>query len=398
MNFRTWLAVGMLAAVLCVHATTAATTLYVDRNATGANNGASWTDAFSNLASALAAAGNGTNLWVAKGTYSPGPFQLPVNAALYGGFTSGTDALDARNWTANPTILSGGGPVVNGANGVRLDGFVVTGGNAVTGGGIYMNGGSLTVANCSVVSNTATSGGGIFFSGVQATIERTRFVANAAIQEGGGLFAIAYNVVSAGVIRNCVFIGNRCEGAADGKSDGGGIYLQECPYRIENCTLYNNFAGRRSGGIKLYRGTADPYVIKNCILWNNRTGTSNPPEHDGGWEISLQQPDANVPLYLLMSYTDWTPVGNSQFYSFYRDGVNKEVFTELMEQDPKFVDAAAGDLHLLPDSPCRDAGDPLSAFDLEPQPNGGRIDMGAYGNTEEAGPSRPAHGLLLQVW
>jgi hypothetical protein len=402
-------------ALIMVRAATAATTLYVDGQATGAGNGASWADAFTSLSPALAAAGNGTNLWVAGGIYSPGPFQLPANAAVYGGFTNGMSALGARSWTGHPTILRGGGPVVNGANGARLDGFTVTGGSAVSGGGIAVSGGSITVANCTVVSNTATSGGGIYLSGVQATIERCRFVDNTAVQEGGGLYAQFHNVVSAGSIRNCVFIGNRCEGAADGKSDAGGIYLHECPYRIENCTLYNNFAGRRSGGIKLYRGTVTPYVIKNCILWNNRTGTPNPAENDGGWEISLQQPEQNVPLYLQLSYTDWTPVGSSKFYSFYRDGVNKEVFTELMEADPAFANAVAGDLHLKSfagrwssgtwvydptNSPCIDAGDPLSAFDLEPQPNGGRVDMGAYGNVEEAsrsGPPQPNSGFLLQV-
>lgn len=405
----------LMTALFAVTGATEAATLYVDASATGANNGASWSNAFTNLGTALAAAGNGTDLWVARGTYSPGPFQLPVNAAVYGGFTNGMGTLDARNWTAHPTILQGGGPVVNGANGARLDGFTVTGGNAASGGGLYMNGGSLTLANCNIVSNTATYGGGVFLSGVQATVERCRIVANSAIQGGGGLYAQLHNVVSAGVIRNCVFIGNRCEGAADGKSDAGGIYLHECPYRIENCTLYNNFAGRRSGGIKLYRGTVDPYVIKNCILWNNRTGTPNPAENDGGWEISLQQPDANVPLYLRMSYTDWTPVGNSKFYAFYRDGVNKEVFTELMEADPAFADPDAGDLHLKAfagrwsnggwlhdstNSPCIDAGDPLSAFDLEPEPNGDLVNLGAYGNTPEASRSGPAHakrGVLLYV-
>jgi hypothetical protein len=372
--------------------------LYVDRQAAGANSGISWADAYTNLATALAAAGSGASLWVARGTYTPGPFQLATNVAVYGGFTNGMGSLASRDWTAYPAILRGGGPVVKGATGARLDGFTVTGGNGVSGGGIAMTGGSLAVANCNVVSNTATSGGGIFLSGAQATIERTRVVANSAVQEGGGLYAQYYNVVSAGAIRNCVFIGNRCEGAADGKSDGGGIYLLECPYRIESCTLYNNFAGRRSGGIKLYRGTVENYVIKNCILWDNHTGTVNPDENNGGLELSLQQPDAGVPLYLVMSYTDWTPVGVLKFYSFYRDGVNKEVFSNLMELDPKFVDAAAGDVHLQPESPCIDAGDPAGAFALEPLPNGGRIDMGAYGNTGDATPSaslQPKTGLLL---
>ncbi len=35
-------------------------------------------------------------------------------------------------------------------------------------------------------------------------------------------------------------------------------------------------------------------------------------------------------------------------------------------------------------SPCIDAGDPLSPAGDEPEPNGRRINMGAYGGTAEA--------------
>ena len=44
-------------------------------------------------------------------------------------------------------------------------------------------------------------------------------------------------------------------------------------------------------------------------------------------------------------------------------------------------------------SPCIDAGDPEDEFSLEPEPNGGRINMGAYGNTIEASRSP---GLEIQ--
>jgi len=38
-------------------------------------------------------------------------------------------------------------------------------------------------------------------------------------------------------------------------------------------------------------------------------------------------------------------------------------------------------------SPCIDAGDPMSAIGIEPFPNGGRVNMGAYGGTAEASKS-----------
>ncbi len=49
---------------------------------------------------------------------------------------------------------------------------------------------------------------------------------------------------------------------------------------------------------------------------------------------------------------------------------------------PQFV--GGGDYHLLPSSPAIDAGDPLADFSNEPENNGDRINLGAYGNTAEA--------------
>jgi len=69
--------------------------------------------------------------------------------------------------------------------------------------------------------------------------------------------------------------------------------------------------------------------------------------------------------------------------------------------DPLFVDPTS-DFHLKSQtgrwngtawvldsvtSPAIDAGDPTSDYSLEPVPNGGRINMGAYGNTEYASKS-----------
>jgi Malectin domain len=55
---------------------------------------------------------------------------------------------------------------------------------------------------------------------------------------------------------------------------------------------------------------------------------------------------------------------------------------------------ADDDFHLVTGSPGVDRGSPLSAYLEEPQPNGARVDVGAYGNTAEATAS-PAQ--LIQV-
>jgi len=76
--------------------------------------------------------------------------------------------------------------------------------------------------------------------------------------------------------------------------------------------------------------------------------------------------------------------------------------------DPLFADPANGDFHLKSEagrcsesgwvadsetSPCIDTGDPSYDFSNEPKPNGGRINIGAYGNTEEASMS-PEKGTV----
>lgn len=55
--------------------------------------------------------------------------------------------------------------------------------------------------------------------------------------------------------------------------------------------------------------------------------------------------------------------------------------------DPQFVDASLGDYHLLASSPAIDAGTISAPYRNEPEPNGCRANLGAYGNTRSATPS-----------
>jgi hypothetical protein len=71
--------------------------IYVNAAATGANSGASWTDAYPTLQQALDAATSGSEIWVAAGVYIPSQrtdpadpltvtFALKNGVAIYGGF------------------------------------------------------------------------------------------------------------------------------------------------------------------------------------------------------------------------------------------------------------------------------------------------------------------------
>ena len=159
--------------------------IYVDHEARGPEDGSSWAGAFTGLQEALAVAGKGAEIWVAKGSYKPtdgisrdSSFQMKPEVALYGGFGGTESAREQRDWTENVTVLSGdigveGAPgdncyhVVRGANGATIDGFTITGGRADgsgpdhqrRAGGLYNDGASPRVANCTLADNYALYGG-----------------------------------------------------------------------------------------------------------------------------------------------------------------------------------------------------------------------------------------------
>jgi len=58
--------------------------------------------------------------------------------------------------------------------------------------------------------------------------------------------------------------------------------------------------------------------------------------------------------------------------------------TGEISKEPLFTDAENGDYTLRCSSACIDAGDPDDDWSSEPEPNGSRINMGAYGGTPEA--------------
>jgi hypothetical protein len=78
----------------------------------------------------------------------------------------------------------------------------------------------------------------------------------------------------------------------------------------------------------------------------------------------------------------------------YSDGITTD--ETAAEWDPLFVSTTEGVFRLMSSSegfsshsPCIDAGDPAFDYHLEPEPNGQRINMGAYGGTPYAEKSVP---------
>jgi PKD repeat protein len=323
--------------------------VYVNALASGQNNGFSWTDAFTNLQTALSQAEPGNEIWVGRGIYLPGTgrtnsFACVPGVSLFGGFAGVEASRSQRDWSTHPTVLSGdiGVPgdksdnvyhVVLGASRAALDGFTVTGGNAngdifdQVGGGIEADPGlsGFTVANCRITDNCAgNSGGGVYY----ATVVNSVICSNAADFGGGAAEAC---------LINCLVISNSAS-----QYGGGGNIVTNL-----NCTIVGNraqFGGGIYGGIYVASAT-------NCIIYGNNA------DYAPNYYMASLSYCCTAPL-------PETGVGN---------------FTE----EPRFVSSSGGAFRLQASSPCIDSGNNAyvaNFIDLDGRARivGGTVDMGAY--------------------
>lgn len=90
--------------------------VYVDANASGANDGSSWIDAYTTIDAALAVAGPNRKIWVAKGVYMPSAQNTPLeindtSISIFGGFDGTETQLSDRDLTlintTNATVITG---------------------------------------------------------------------------------------------------------------------------------------------------------------------------------------------------------------------------------------------------------------------------------------------------
>lgn len=266
---------------------------YVDDTAAGANDGSSWTDAYTDLQNALTAADPNDQIWIAAGTYYPsvqiggtGPryaaFQMKNGVAIYGGYAGTETDPNQRDIQNNQTILSGdigaAGNIsdncyhifyhpagLNLNTSAILDGFTITAANANgptstshrDGAGMYNDAGSPTVRNCTFSANVAYwDGGGIYNNNCSPTITGCTFSNNLAYW-GGGMV----NYSSNPAITNCIFIANT------GESRGGGMYSDNSSPNVMNCAFSANISPY-GGGLVNYESNS---TITNCIFAANRS-------------------------------------------------------------------------------------------------------------------------------
>ncbi len=251
-------------------------------------NGNSWNNAYTSIQRAVDKARNGTQIWIAAGTYD-GSIDINFKEGIYlmGGFKGDETELRQRNSRANKTIIHGHNKVNNvviirASSYVRLDGLTIAGGNASGGSnfqqygaGLHILGGGQTVriVNCSFEKNMANYDGGALYASIGASplILNCNFSNNTA-RNNGGAIAVYSNIPGGYNVRiyNCSFNNNYSYG------NGSAVYYNSNIFNagiltMRNCLLINNNSGGQNGLIA-FDGTPDFLLANSTVCFN--TGTA----------------------------------------------------------------------------------------------------------------------------
>ncbi|MDY8137865.1 InlB B-repeat-containing protein [Aquimarina sp. 2201CG5-10] len=367
--------------------------MYVDKDATGTNDGSSWTNAFVAVESALQYAASGTEIWVADGTYVPSTsnantrlarFTLPDGVKLYGGFNATETQLNQRDPKTNIAILSGD---INGddnatildteptrqdntynviviegnAKDIIVDGFTITGSNSVTSnrGAVFANPQSAgdeitaTFTDCIIEKNSGSSVAGYWsnmpnIATVSADVDFISCVVRDNFSRDQNTFLVSVgNGNATGSIANSIFYNNTSQSRASC------LYVFSDDFEIVNSTFANN-TGANGNVISIFaNGTVG--TIDNTIIYGNGSVT---------------------PLELINGTPPGVTVNNSIIEGGQLGGTNS---------DPLFTDAPNNDYTLQNTSPAVNAGNNTNvpAGISEDLSGGiriidGTVDMGAY--------------------
>lgn len=250
-----------------------------------------------------------------------------------------------------------------------------------------------------VIRNMRVDGGSVDLIGRYSTME-SFFVTNGSILASGPDITLQSGYVK------------------DGSLDLGGIRAtlrntvvagEKSPLvRIQgtNVTVVNNTLVAERTAIQQEGADSRSFLRNNILVADGADGTAFAIERKGGVTLSD---------YNLFSLRNGAWYGNAQ------DGLWERLIywqqksgqdTNSIADEPLFADEAAGDYHLKSVSgryasgiwvtdavhaAAIDAGAPFDSFGGESSPNGGRINIGAYGNTVEASLSRTTPWLYAMT-
>lgn len=363
--------------------------IYVDINATGTNNGSSWTNAFNDLNNALGNANEGDSIWVAEGTYKPTSgtnrsifFQVPYGVKLFGNFAGNEGSLNQRGNIApdssgtnrlNETILSGDIGVINdsidnsyhvvypitksgvGSN-FHIDGFKVVNGYADDsyhnfGAGIYCGTATpnetsyLKITNCIVSNNyAATNGAGVesfsHYSNSYLTINNSTIRNNYTsdgYSKGAAVTCFSAQAESQVRVENCFIIHNSTIG------DGAGIFSET--YSTSNLSIitvikstinHNSALGGGGGILSASINSSSIVRLINSNISNNKAG-------DGGAVVNTAGGNTYTTTYSSLLSNNFSSIeGGAIITGAYSVGFNSKSFINIFHSTIADNNATSG--------------------------------------------------------
>lgn len=411
-------------AIISLFTANAQSNIYVDVNATGMNNGSSWTNAYTVMDTAIFYATPNDHILIKTGVYKQS-FKIDKSIQIFGGFNGTESSYNQANPEINPVIFDAdinGDDILDNYSANKTDNLThhvniqnfngsfsatvegITFKNArrtvYSGSSVFFRVEGLAVIsvdfikckflqNCNVSggANGGIGGGAIGIDGLNggsayARFDKCWFEGNSdqSLNTYGSVASIwaGTNGEATGVFTNCVFTGNSDIGNNGGNyviyqagSSTGTSNTTSLTY-IRNCTFHNN---TNSKAMLYWNGSSNSEFA--AIFQRNIISGGDSTMVIGNTATSGNQYNVNATNNYWLS----SPMDNVGSLS----GGNNTV-----GNTPGFVNAASKDFNLLASSPCLDVQNippsPLIAYGLTDSLDyagnhrwyGSGIDIGAY--------------------
>jgi hypothetical protein len=397
--------------------TTSSTPIYVDSDATGANDGSTWSDAYTSLQSALAIATATRQIWVAEGTYIPhasnrkGTFSLLNGTKMYGGFNGTETTISQRDIKTHATVLSGD-LQSNDSNtmldteasrsdnsyhvvtlkgtpqDVVVDGFIISGGNA--------NGSTdLSCATAAVSQYYDIRGGAIYVNPYASTHAITALFRNCILEKNTGTNVAVFSTFSPCGVTNvsfdidfesCIIRNNYSKDLTNMLYSGASGYTIYAKGSVSNSLFYNNTSNTNASCLYLGASTSNGGTTAGLNFDLINTTFSNNTGVNGNVITMINSGNSRIKNSIIYGNGSTTPFAITTSGSLVSNSIIEGGQQSGNDTDPLFADVANDNYKLQCVSPAIDAGN--SVVTLPPTDLAGNariantLDMGPYEYSE----------------
>ena len=359
--------------------------IYVDSNATGAGDGSSWSDAFTELQPAIdLSTPSFSEVWVAQGTYAPGTsrtntFLITDVVEIYGGFDGTETMLSERDPKTNMTILSGDlngddNAVITNIETTRQDNayhVVTLKGDFVSGGiidGFTISGGNANGTNSISCSTSQTQQythdrAAAVYANPDSEDHEVYMKFNNCIIEKNTSTKVAVHITfspcgASGTFsdidfENCVIRDNYSVDLPNIVYAASGTYSNFRYGSLTNCLIYNNESINDASAVRLNasggNGAANRVFIINTTITGNISGTNKAIKLDNvGFSRIQNSIIYNNGGFQPIDITGNVTISNNNIIQGAQLGGNPS--------DPIFTNPSAHDFTLQSGSPAIDSG------------------------------------------